>query len=141
MAKDTKLIAVASQRDSSSMKILALIATIFLPGTFVATVFSMPFFNGGGSISTPSNDSEGNTSDTGLSPGQFWIYWAVSLPLTFLILVICIVWAARQRVRHRKEIDKVTLKSSSIGKQDEMTLVSEIRALVERRTDLGLDPV
>jgi glutamate-1-semialdehyde 2,1-aminomutase len=58
------LLAELSSRDSTSMKILALITTIFLPGTFVATMFSMDMFHwrhDGGPASVVS--------------GQFWIYW------------------------------------------------------------------
>lgn len=36
LAKDSKEIAAASKRDSSAMKIVAVLTTFFLPGTFVA---------------------------------------------------------------------------------------------------------
>lgn len=36
MAADTKEISIATKRDSSSMKVVALLTTIFLPGTFVS---------------------------------------------------------------------------------------------------------
>jgi len=36
MAQDSKEIAAASQRDSSAMKIIAMLTTLFLPGTFIA---------------------------------------------------------------------------------------------------------
>ncbi|KAI1147640.1 hypothetical protein F4825DRAFT_436690 [Nemania diffusa] len=38
-------IAVASKKDSSYMRDIALLGMIFLPGTFFATLFSMTFFN------------------------------------------------------------------------------------------------
>ncbi|KAG2415024.1 hypothetical protein HFD88_006214 [Aspergillus terreus] len=69
----TQHIATASKRDSSSMKSIALLTMFFLPGTYMATFFAMPFFDlssSGGSIVRP----------------QFWYYWATSVPLTLLVL-------------------------------------------------------
>jgi Mg2+ and Co2+ transporter CorA len=37
--------AAASSRDSAAMKTLAFLTTLFLPGTFIATVFSTGMFN------------------------------------------------------------------------------------------------
>jgi hypothetical protein len=36
MARDSKELAEASKRDSSAMKIIAVLTTLFLPGTFIA---------------------------------------------------------------------------------------------------------
>ncbi|KAN0095132.1 hypothetical protein V8E51_015843 [Hyaloscypha variabilis] len=40
-----RTIAIESKRDSSAMKTISLLGMIFLPGTFVAAIFSMPVFN------------------------------------------------------------------------------------------------
>lgn len=69
VAKDSRMIALASKRDSISMKTLAAVTVAFLPGTFVPSLFSMSMFDSqtaGGSIVT----------------SRFWIYWAVTIPLT-----------------------------------------------------------
>jgi glutamate-1-semialdehyde 2,1-aminomutase len=58
-------LAELSGRDSTSMKILAFITTIFLPGTFVATMFSMDMFT------WQPDEMSGRKSIS----GQFWIYW------------------------------------------------------------------
>jgi len=52
MAQDSKEIAAASQRDSSSMKIIAMLTTLFLPGTFIAVSYLhfAPSFSLHGSI-------------------------------------------------------------------------------------------
>ncbi|MCJ1267883.1 hypothetical protein MMC22_007769 [Lobaria immixta] len=42
LAKDQKTIALASKRDSSSMKTIALMTIAFLPGTFFAALFATP---------------------------------------------------------------------------------------------------
>lgn len=43
LAKDSKELAAASRRDSSAMKIIAVLTTLFLPGTFVAVSISPAF--------------------------------------------------------------------------------------------------
>jgi hypothetical protein len=43
MARDSALIAVASRRDSSAMKTIAIISILFLPATFVAVSFWFEF--------------------------------------------------------------------------------------------------
>ncbi|KAH8887126.1 hypothetical protein GQ53DRAFT_606609, partial [Thozetella sp. PMI_491] len=46
--RDTRaniIIASATKRDSSQMKNISLLGMIFLPGTFLATLFSMGFFD------------------------------------------------------------------------------------------------
>jgi hypothetical protein len=74
-------IALNSGRDSTSMKILALISAFFLPGTFVATLFSMSMFQW-----QPSGGADGVISD------KFWIYWAIAIPLTALTVIGWGVW-------------------------------------------------
>ncbi|KAH8685378.1 hypothetical protein BGZ60DRAFT_522672 [Tricladium varicosporioides] len=68
--------AVSTARDSSAMKTLALITTIFLPGTYVATLFSMSMFSW-----PPSNNIVDDTTKSNLSTvsPKFWIYWAVTI--------------------------------------------------------------
>jgi hypothetical protein len=43
LAKDSKEIAAASKRDSSAMKIVAVLTTVFLPGTFMAVSSTTQF--------------------------------------------------------------------------------------------------
>lgn len=45
IAGEQRRIAHASKRDSTAMKTISLLGTLFLPGTFLASVFSMTFFN------------------------------------------------------------------------------------------------
>ncbi|KAF2093918.1 hypothetical protein NA57DRAFT_80923 [Rhizodiscina lignyota] len=75
-------IAWDASRDSTSMKILAVITAIFLPATAVATLFSMSMFNW-----SWSNDSSQNNTEPGVVSHRFWIYWATAAPLTFLTLL------------------------------------------------------
>lgn len=71
------------------MKTLAAVTVAFLPGTSVAALFAMPLF-------------EWNAiSDGMIVSKRFWIYWAVTVPLTFLTLVIWALWTRRQARVHR----------------------------------------
>lgn len=60
--------------DSVAMKTLALVTAIFLPATFIATLFSMSMF-----------DWQADSSSAVLSP-EFWIFWVVSVPLSVAVL-------------------------------------------------------
>lgn len=72
VAHDTKATSAASKRDSSSMKMLATVTTIYLPGAFVAALFSMNMFNRFASDGAP------------VVSERFWVYWSVAIPLTLV---------------------------------------------------------
>jgi Mg2+ and Co2+ transporter CorA len=90
IAEDGRTLAVESQRDNSSMKTIAVVSLLFLPPTFVASFFAMPLF-----------DWNAPTADTILS-ARFWMFWAVSAPLTVVICVIWILWYQHKK-KHTKE--------------------------------------
>ena len=94
LAKDSKRIAEISQkvatdtkRDSSSMKSIAAVTMIFLPGTFTASLFATPFFN---------------ATSVFTSVHAFWIYWALTIPLTLLTIVAWLLWV---KYTERREND------------------------------------
>ncbi|KAJ8133190.1 hypothetical protein O1611_g430 [Lasiodiplodia mahajangana] len=64
--------------DGTAMKTLAYVTAIFLPPTFVATVFSMSMFDWQASTGLP---------DSVVLVPDFWIFWVVSVPLTLAVLV------------------------------------------------------
>jgi Mg2+ and Co2+ transporter CorA len=67
-------LAQESLRDSKAMKTLSVLTILFLPGAFVATVFSTDMFK----------FQEGNQ--------EIWIYFAIVVPLTALLMVGWILW-------------------------------------------------
>lgn len=74
-------IAVAAKADSSAMRIISVVTMVFLPPTAVATIFSMsPFFAGLEDLLA-----------VDMSP-KFWLYWAVAIPLTVLVLLVWSCW-------------------------------------------------
>ncbi|KJK77484.1 hypothetical protein H634G_07223 [Metarhizium anisopliae BRIP 53293] len=82
IAGEQRRIAHASKRDSTAMKTISLMGTLFLPGTYLASVFSMTFFNFQESAHPVSMD--------------LWIYFAVTIPITAAIVAIW-VWFDRRR--------------------------------------------
>jgi CorA-like Mg2+ transporter protein len=79
---------IISQRDTSAMKTVAIVTMAFLPGTFVASFFAMPMLNWDAA------------ADDRIVSRRFWIYWIVTLPLTFLVFAL---WWAGQKVKERNE--------------------------------------
>jgi hypothetical protein len=83
LARDSRTLAVASKIDSSSMKTLAAVSVVFLPGTFVASFFSMPLF-----------DLQNHPN--GVSR-ILWIYWIITIPLTAITISVWYFWIRRKR--------------------------------------------
>ncbi|TVY85962.1 hypothetical protein LAWI1_G008179, partial [Lachnellula willkommii] len=69
------MIATESKKDSSAMKAIAVLTMIFLPGTFIATIFAMPLFNWDNNAHPLFNDN-------------FKYYWAIAIPLTLFVLFL-----------------------------------------------------
>lgn len=91
MAGEQRKLAHSSKRDSAAMKIISLLGAVFLPGAYLASVFSMTFFN------FQADDGVAQVSD------QFWIYWVVTLPVTAIIVGIWYVWEKKREARYDRE--------------------------------------
>lgn len=81
----------AAQADGAAMKRSAFVTLTFLPGMFVSAILNMSFFD---------FDAE---RVCGASPGDFWKYRAVVLPVT---AVTAIVWAVFSRMFRPMPIGK-----------------------------------
>ena len=79
IGKDSMEIARAAKKDSTSMKAIAGVTMIFLPGTFLASLFSTPLF-------------EWNSGSGRLVTHELWIYWVITIPITLATLVIYFLW-------------------------------------------------
>ncbi|TLD33245.1 hypothetical protein PspLS_00466 [Pyricularia sp. CBS 133598] len=93
MAGQQRRLAHASKRDSNSMKTLSLLGAIFLPATLLSSVFGMSFFD------FMPQQGEPVVADT------LWIFFATSLPLTGLILLVWLVWERKREKAHAEEDD------------------------------------
>ncbi|CAM1505370.1 Fc.00g110070.m01.CDS01 [Cosmosporella sp. VM-42] len=90
IAGEQRRIAHASKRDSTAMKTLSLMGALFLPGTYLASVFSMTFFNF-------EADADPVVST------NLWIYFAVTVPITALIVASWTLIDRRRVDKHKKE--------------------------------------
>lgn len=77
MLTQQHLIASRAKRDNTVMKTIAVLTALFLPGTFIATVFSVPVFT----WSEPSP----------FGP-HFMMYWYFTVPITTVLVVGFSVW-------------------------------------------------
>ncbi|KAF1731831.1 hypothetical protein CRV24_008021 [Beauveria bassiana] len=90
IAGEQRRIAHASKRDSTAMKTISLLGTLFLPGTFLASVFSMTFFNfqsSGGPV----------ISD------KLWVYFLLTIPITAAIVGIWIWYDKRKEAQYAQD--------------------------------------
>lgn len=90
LVRDSKVIATASKRDSSIMKVLAVLGTLFLPASFIATLFSMPLLAWDG--------DNGHTVQS-----QFWVYLAVTIPLTLVVMSLSLLWVWWNQKKSQQE--------------------------------------
>ncbi|KAI9861048.1 MAG: hypothetical protein M1813_005477 [Trichoglossum hirsutum] len=88
----TSAISEETQRDNSAMITLSIVAMLFLPGTFVSGIFSMAFFN----YSPTATSSESFTVSR-----NWWLYIAVTVPLTLGVFAVWDAWR-RRRLRRGK---------------------------------------
>ena len=95
-------LAASAGRDSTSMKILAFISAIFLPGSFVAAVFSMSMFDW-----QYSGDSNRNAG-SGVVSKRFWVYWVIAVPLTAVTLLGWGFWWRVEMRRFKQRFKVVT---------------------------------
>ncbi|KAL4804736.1 hypothetical protein BDV18DRAFT_142408 [Aspergillus unguis] len=70
-----------ARSDSNMMKTVAVVSMVYLPGTFVSGLFGTNFFS-----------FQADPGNTWLMAKEFWLYWAVTLPLTLLTMVVWAVW-------------------------------------------------
>ncbi|ORY00877.1 hypothetical protein BCR34DRAFT_606119, partial [Clohesyomyces aquaticus] len=83
LAQSASQTALASKRDSSSMKGIAILTMVFLPGTYIATLFTIP------GMQTMRNN--------------FSLYWAVTLPITLAVLAAYAMYQFFVDRKHRRE--------------------------------------
>ncbi|KAI1139606.1 hypothetical protein F5Y05DRAFT_411794 [Hypoxylon sp. FL0543] len=98
--------AVASTRDSSSMKALAVITALFLPGEYIGTLFGVSMFDwetGTAADQAVSEDAPDGWPHPVVMP-SFWIYWAFTIPLTLFIVAAWRAWWVNQDRYFRRHL-------------------------------------
>ncbi|KAK2060631.1 hypothetical protein LY76DRAFT_509627 [Colletotrichum caudatum] len=109
IAGDQRQLAHASKDDSQAMKALSLLGATFVPGTFLASIFSMTFFDFQSAI------------DVSLSP-KIWIYFALTIPLTIFVLLGWFMWDKKQKARQHDAGSKL----ASSNSDTELAILSEL---------------
>ncbi|SPO01729.1 uncharacterized protein DNG_04402 [Cephalotrichum gorgonifer] len=95
MITDQRRIAQASKKDGNALKRLSMLGAIFIPGTFIASLFSMEFFI--------IHDSGGDTS-LYIAP-QLWIYFAIAAPLT--LVVVSVMWLWGRNKKRKADVERL----------------------------------
>ncbi|CAN9376029.1 unnamed protein product [Alternaria sp. RS040] len=90
LARIQTAIANTTKEDSYAMRTIAVMSIVFLPGTFVSSFFSMDMFD----WQAPKGAS--------VVSFRFWIYWAVTAPLTVMVVLIWFFWL---RTHKKHEIE------------------------------------
>jgi hypothetical protein len=118
--------AVATTRDSSAMKVLAVITALFLPGTYIATLFSMSMFDWqGGNNSSASNGTASSSSESAIVMPYIWIYCLISAILTITVVIGWRIWWVIQDREFRKRLSKV-VRSTALDEVLQKTFWEEV---------------
>ncbi|KAL8946946.1 MAG: hypothetical protein Q9222_006724 [Ikaeria aurantiellina] len=102
IAEASRRIAFETKRDSDAMKTIAALTMVFLPATFVATIFGMAFFT-----VDPSGSSGFQVNSL------WWIYLAVTIPLTAFTVAVWLGWLRWVRWRRIRDEENLGLKEKS----------------------------
>ncbi|KAI1394283.1 uncharacterized protein F4822DRAFT_43973 [Hypoxylon trugodes] len=91
ISKSTMDISRATQRDGNHMRSIALLTMTFLPGTFVATLFSMSFF-------------DWKQQNNSMMSPYIWIYAAVTVILTVVTFAVWYYCTGNKSLIKKKNI-------------------------------------
>ncbi|KAI0870020.1 hypothetical protein GGS24DRAFT_126385 [Hypoxylon argillaceum] len=94
IANSSYRLAEKARQDSASMKTIAVVTLVFLPGSFVATLFGTSLFNW-----MPDDGGQ-------IVSGSFYVFWAISAPLTIVILILWVVWFRQTERRYKAQQDR-----------------------------------
>ena len=96
MAAESTTIARSSHQDNRSLRIIQIMTMIFLPASLVSGVFGMGFFD----------TSVDGTGETVFAISKnWWLYLAVSLPLTLAVLLVIGLYQIRDNVAQKKDME------------------------------------
>lgn len=117
-------IATSTKKDSIAMAIFTFITALFLPGTYVASLFSMSMFD------WLHDDSDKTT----VSP-LFWVYWLVTIPLTAVVLGGWWIWYKRADQQWQKDTG-YSLNGSLIDDKTSVDTEASAPSVTTLKTDL-----
>lgn len=88
-------IATSTKKDSIAMMTFTFITALFLPGSYISSLFSMSMFDW-----QPDSSSNGHSE---VVTRQFWVYWAITAPLTAAVMFGWFVWYRTTDLAWQKE--------------------------------------
>ena len=88
MATESTQIARASHQDSRALRVIQILSMLFLPASLVSSIFGMGFFS-------TSQGTDGRA--VFVISHNWWLYIAISVPLT----VLCLIFVGSYRVVFR----------------------------------------
>ncbi|KAK5124890.1 hypothetical protein LTR85_001080 [Meristemomyces frigidus] len=97
-SKDSRKVAILTRQDSTDMRVMAGATLLFLPATFVATLFSSDFFN----FQPP---------EQSIVSHWLWVYCVITLALTGVVMLL---WQLQARARDKKTAELLHLKSPEL---------------------------
>ncbi|TFB07501.1 hypothetical protein CCMA1212_001059 [Trichoderma ghanense] len=109
-------LAESQHRDSLSMKTLAIVTMVFLPGSFISALFSTSMFDW-------DSIDPGASSIAVRTMPQFGLYWAITVPLTVVTFLLYFFWLRvmkRQRDRRKKSFDQLSAEEKGEGSAIEL---------------------
>lgn len=134
MAGEQRRLAHAAKRDSTSMKTLSLLGAIFLPATYLASVFSMTFFN----FQDQNNNSNNNgNEDEPVVSKDLWIYFVIAIPMTLVVVLIWHLWDRRRERRYQREDADI---EAGIEKMEQIIMENMRKRTMNKARTWGTDP-
>lgn len=125
MARDQRKLAHASKRDSGAQKTIALLGALFLPGAFLASIFSTSFFNFQNGLA-----DDGGNPKLPIVAKEFWVFWAFTLPITIIVVAGWFYWEKRKESRYKVEdtelAQNVETMEMDIQKQMRQRIMSKV---------------
>lgn len=88
------------------MKALAVITAIFLPAEVLASIFGMSMFDWLGPDSEDEEGGSGGTKKPNHFGENFWVYWAVAIPVTLFIFCLWRAWWVTQDRYFRRHLSQ-----------------------------------
>ena len=122
MAGQQRRLAHSSKRDSASMKTLSLLGTVFLPATFLASLFGMNFFD----VQSDSGSTEFLVSRL------LWVYFAVTLPVTLGVVLFWRYWDRKREAKY--ELEDIDLEEGIETMEAQIMTNMRKRTMSKKRT-------
>ncbi|KLU89466.1 hypothetical protein MAPG_08437 [Magnaporthiopsis poae ATCC 64411] len=125
IAGQQRRLAHSAKRDSHGMKTLSLFGAIFLPATLVSSIFSTTFF-----------DFQATERSQPVVAASVWVYFAISVPLTLVVVLSWMLWD-RRRTRSYAEED-AELEAGIEEMENKIMATTQLRSLTKVRTAFPL---